>query len=74
MDAAVTPPLRIQTSKSTPISSQVARAHLQHFLSDLELRGVATSGGDSTVIAQLRKVTDALREERDIVKKTAEAS
>ncbi|EMD39124.1 hypothetical protein CERSUDRAFT_47410 [Gelatoporia subvermispora B] len=74
MDAAVTPPLRIQTTKSTPISSQVARAHVQNFLSDFEQRASATSGGDSTVIAQLRKVADALREERDAVKKTAESS
>ncbi|OCH96267.1 hypothetical protein OBBRIDRAFT_718812 [Obba rivulosa] len=74
MDAAVTPPLRIQTSNSTPISSQLARAHLKNFIGDFEQRGAATSGGDSTVIAQLRKVADALREERDIVNKTVEAS
>ena len=63
MDAAVTPPLRIQPVRSKAISSQAARARLDAFLSDFQQRSTPLSGGDATVPAQLTKLRDALRDE-----------
>jgi len=65
MDAAVTPPLRIQPVRSKVISSQAARARLDAFLSDFEQRSTPLTGGDATVPAQLTKLRDALREQRE---------
>ncbi|THH33331.1 hypothetical protein EUX98_g861 [Antrodiella citrinella] len=65
MDAAVTPPLRIQPVRSKTISSQAARARLDTFLSDFEQRITPLTGGDATVPAQLTKLRDALKEQRD---------
>ena len=74
MDAAITPPLRLQVVRADGISSSSARARLQNFLAGYDdRRRLASHGGDSTIAAQLQKVTEALREERDIRKKLTES-
>jgi len=66
MDAAITPPLRIQVTQYQSISLTAARARLHDFLVDYEdRRRMASNGGDSTISAQLQKLTDALSEEHD---------
>ncbi|TCD61800.1 hypothetical protein EIP91_007886 [Steccherinum ochraceum] len=69
MDAAVTPPLRIQPVRSKGISSHVAHTRLDAFLADFQQRSTPLSGGDATVPAQLTKLKDALKEEREARKK-----
>ena len=69
MDAAVTPPLRILPVRAKPISSQAARARLDAFLDDFQQRSTALTGGDATIPAQLTKLRDALKEEREQRKK-----
>ncbi|KAJ3491831.1 hypothetical protein NLI96_g390 [Meripilus lineatus] len=65
MDAAITPPLRVQPYNQQPISSTQAHANLHSFLSKFQDRNNHT-GGDATVPAQLQKLTDALRQEQEI--------
>ncbi|KAH9839710.1 uncharacterized protein C8Q71DRAFT_460127 [Rhodofomes roseus] len=73
MDAAITPPLRLQVVRADGISSSSTRARLQDFLVHYDdRRRLASHGGDSTIAAQLQKLTEALREERDIRKKFTE--
>ncbi|KAH8104128.1 hypothetical protein BXZ70DRAFT_1005674 [Cristinia sonorae] len=64
MDAAVTPPLRIQPIRSKVISSHAACTRLDAFLSEFQQRSTPLSGGDATVPAQLTKLRDSLKEER----------
>ena len=64
-DAATTPPVRIQPSKSVTVSSAAAYARISSFLEELQQRSTPLSGGDATVPAQLSKLTAALREEQE---------
>ncbi|KAI0732182.1 hypothetical protein C8Q72DRAFT_969413 [Fomitopsis betulina] len=74
MDAAVTPPLRLQALQTNRVSSSSTRARLQNFLAEYDdRRRLASHGGDSTIAAQLQKLTEALREERDVHKKFTES-
>ncbi len=66
MDAAFTPPLRIQPYNAHPISSHVAHAKLDTFLLQFQARSNPLSGGDATVPAQLSKLRDALKEEEEV--------
>ncbi|KAI0078719.1 hypothetical protein K474DRAFT_1619039 [Panus rudis PR-1116 ss-1] len=69
MDAAVTPPLRIQPYHVQNISASTAQARIANFLQDFQERSSPLSGGDATVPSQLSKLKDALKEEREIRKK-----
>ena len=67
-DAAVTPPLRIQTAARKSLSTRAAYARIDTFLADFQQRSTPLNGGDATVPAQLSKLRDALREERERAK------
>ncbi|KAH9941977.1 hypothetical protein B0H21DRAFT_752007, partial [Amylocystis lapponica] len=54
MDAAITPPLRIQTTQAKALSSQAARVRLDDFLVSFHARNLASGGGDSTNPSTLR--------------------
>lgn len=64
MDAAVSPPLRIQPVQSKPIPSHLALARLDAFLADFQQRSTPLSGGDATVPAQLTKLKHALKQDK----------
>ena len=64
-DAAVTPPLRIQTAPPKIISNRAAYKRIDSFLAEFQQRSTPLSGGDATVPAQLSKLRDALREEQE---------
>jgi len=69
MDAAVIPPLRIQVTRSEALPPSAARTRLHDFLVDYEnRRRTSSNGGDSTISAQLQKLTDALHEEHNVRK------
>ena len=63
MDAAINPPVRLQALSSTLISTKNALSHLEDFLVDLEDRGTPSKGADTTVVAQLKKMSQALQQE-----------
>ncbi|KAH9847329.1 hypothetical protein C2E23DRAFT_742140 [Lenzites betulinus] len=63
MDAALTPPPRIQPTHVQTISSGVAQKRIDAFLHHFHERNVAKNTGESTTSAQLQKLADALREE-----------
>ena len=63
MDAATTPPLRVQPYKAQSISHKTAEAKISAFLANFQQRSTLTSGGDATVPAQLSKLQTALQEE-----------
>ena len=64
MDAPLDPPVRFCTTKSTEASVKTVQGRLEAFLGDFQARSTPAKGGNTTVIAQLQKLTDALREER----------
>ncbi|KAI0364707.1 hypothetical protein BV20DRAFT_955644 [Pilatotrama ljubarskyi] len=63
MDAALTPPLRIQPLHVQQISPDAAQKRLDKFLREFHARNVAKHNGESTTSAQLQKLADALSEE-----------
>lgn len=73
-DAAVTPSLRIQTSaEPKSVSFRGAHARIDAFLQDFQQRSTPLNGGDATVPAQLSKLRDALKEEREASEKKPKA-
>lgn len=64
-DAAVTPPVRIQPGAPKTISTRAAYSRIDSFLADFQQRSTPLNGGDATVPAQLSKLRDALRDERE---------
>lgn len=67
-DAAVTPPLRIQPSQRKTITTRAAYGRINSFLADFQQRSTPLNGGDATVPAQLSKLRDALKDEREKLK------
>lgn len=71
MDVPLQPPARIQPISSTPLPLKKAQTHLSRFIDEkIEL---ADGGGlemDPVVAVQLKKLADALKEERQAAKKT----
>jgi len=64
-DVQLNPPLRIQPATAKKISAKSAQAHVSQFLDDHQERHVsARTQGDSTIIAQLQKLADALAQEQ----------
>jgi hypothetical protein len=64
-DVQLNPPLRIQPTATKNISAKSARARVSQFLDDYQDRHVsARTQGDSTIIAQLQKLANALAQEQ----------
>ena len=64
-DVQLNPPLRIQPTTAKKIPAKSAQARVSQFLDDYQERHVlARTQGDSTVIAQLQKLSDALAQEQ----------
>ena len=63
MDAALTPPLRLQTLRVQPVPSEVAQKRLDNFLHRFRARNLARNTGETTTSVQLQKLADALSEE-----------
>lgn len=63
MDTNLQPPLRIQTTSTTAITSDVAKNHLARFLSDYETRARSSGGEDKSHKSQLTKLMKALDNE-----------
>ncbi|EIW58158.1 uncharacterized protein TRAVEDRAFT_148218 [Trametes versicolor FP-101664 SS1] len=64
MDAALTPPLRIQPLHIQRVSPEAAQKRVEDFLHKFHARNVAKNSGESTTSAQLQKLADALNEEQ----------
>jgi L-2-hydroxyglutarate oxidase LhgO len=64
MDAAVNPPVRIQAIKSTEASAKTVQRSIDSFLVDFQSRCTPAKGGNTTITAQLQKLSQALHEER----------
>ncbi len=58
------PPPRITTTSTKNLSAKRAQIRILAFLDDFENRNSALKGGDKTVTVQLRKLNQALLEER----------
>ncbi|KAI0766090.1 hypothetical protein BD413DRAFT_481383 [Trametes elegans] len=63
MDAALTPPLRVQPLRVQQLSPDAAQQRLDNFLQTFRARSLAKNAGESTTSAQLHKLADALSEE-----------
>ncbi|KAH7919446.1 hypothetical protein BV22DRAFT_1075223 [Leucogyrophana mollusca] len=64
MDDIAHPPARLQAISSTPLSSKSAQSTIDDFLSDFQSRSTPSKGGDTTITAQLQKLSKALKEKR----------
>ena len=64
-DVQLNPPLRIQPATAKNLSAEDAQACVSQFLDDYQERHVsARTQGDSTIIAQLQKLANALAQEQ----------
>jgi len=69
-DVQLNPPLRIQPTATRKIPAKSAQARVSQFLDDYQERHVsARTQGDSTIIAQLQKLADALTQEQAMRKR-----
>ena len=64
MDPPLNPPVRIVPVSSTPLSSKATEKRLESFIEDFQIRGTASLGGTGAATVQLKKLKDALNEER----------
>ncbi|EIW75326.1 hypothetical protein CONPUDRAFT_85546 [Coniophora puteana RWD-64-598 SS2] len=65
MDDTVYPPVRLQPLASRPLSEKHAQASIDAFLDSYYARGMQNGGSaDSTVTAQLQKLSAALKDGR----------
>jgi len=64
MDPPLHPPVRIQPIESTPLSSKAAEKQLDAFIQSFQMRGTASLGGNTAATVQLKKLKQALRDER----------
>lgn len=63
MDPPLDPPIRIHAISKTPLSTKQTIKALNAFLDDFEARSQA---GNGAVTVQLKKLRDALKEERKL--------
>lgn len=63
MDDIAHPPVRLQATSSIPISLKNALSRLDNFLSDFQARSTPSKGSDTSITAQLQKLSKALKEE-----------
>jgi hypothetical protein len=64
MDPPLNPPVRIVPVSSTPLSSKATEQHLESFIEDFQIRATASLGGNGAATVQLKKLKEALKEER----------
>jgi hypothetical protein len=64
MDPPLNPPVRIQPISATPISTKSTEKKVESFIEDFRTRGTASLGGNAAATVQLKKLKDALHEER----------
>ena len=65
MDDSVHPPVRLQAISSTTLSTKTVKGRVDDFLADFQNRSTPAKGGDTTVTAQLQKLSGALQEKLD---------
>jgi hypothetical protein len=65
MDDSVHPPVRLQAISSTTLSTKTVKGRVDDFLVDFQNRSTPAKGGDTTVTAQLQKLSGALQEKLD---------
>lgn len=58
------PPVRIQANASLPLTLKSTQSHLDDFLIDFQTRSTPSKGGDTTITAQLEKLSKSLKEQR----------
>ncbi|KAG2030573.1 hypothetical protein BDR03DRAFT_905931 [Suillus americanus] len=63
MDDIAHPPVRLQAASSVPISSKHALSLVNNFLDDFQARSTPSKGSDTSITAQLQKLSKALEEE-----------
>ncbi|KAH6915643.1 hypothetical protein BKA70DRAFT_1178826 [Coprinopsis sp. MPI-PUGE-AT-0042] len=66
MDAPLNPPIRIlpNPSSSRALSAKATEKQIADFLQDFQERSAGSLGGNTAVSVQLKKLKEALREER----------
>ena len=64
MDDSVRPPVRLQAISSTGLSTKSVKASIDAFMADFQNRSTPVKG-DTTVTAQLQKLSDALQQKLD---------
>jgi len=65
MDESVHPPVRLQAISSTTLSTRSVKTRVDDFLTDFQNRSTPAKGGDTTVTAQLQKLSEALQQKLD---------
>ena len=65
MDESIHPPVRLQAISSSNLSTKSVKRHIDDFLSDFQNRSTPAKGGDTTVTAQLQKLSGALQQKLD---------
>jgi hypothetical protein len=63
MDDIAHPPVRLQAASSVSISSRHALARVNNFLDDFQARSTPSKGSDTSITAQLQKLSKALEQE-----------
>jgi hypothetical protein len=64
MDVPLSPPLRIQTRDSAPLSARHAQKRIESFIADFQARSTAAQSSNTAVTVQLQKLRNALHDER----------
>ncbi|KAG2141862.1 hypothetical protein DEU56DRAFT_795229 [Suillus clintonianus] len=63
MDDIARPPVRLQAASSLPISSKQALSRVNKFLDDFQARSTPSKGSDTSITAQLQKLSKAIEQE-----------
>ena len=63
MDAALTPPLRLEPQRMQKIPAEMVRKRLDAFIMTLRARNLSKNNGETTTSVQLQKLSDAMRDE-----------
>jgi hypothetical protein len=61
MDESIHPPVRLQALSSSTLSTKNVKARVDNFLADFQSRSTPGKGGDTTITAQLQKLSGALQ-------------
>jgi hypothetical protein len=64
MDIPLSPPLRVQSRSSAPLSARHAQRRIEAFIAAFQARATAAQGGNTAVTVQLQKLRNALHDER----------
>ena len=70
MEDATRPPVRVQANVSCPLSLKAAQSRVDEFLIDFQARSMPSKGGDTTITAQLEKLSKSLKEQRARARRT----